>query len=571
MSKMTSTTQVYDAVIVGSGAGGGIAAYVLTQRGLKVLLLEAGRHYDPRTETPMFQVEADAPLNGAATPERPLGFYDASIGGLEVPGEPYTTAPGTQFSWFRARMLGGRTNHWGRVTLRYGPYDFKMYSRSGVGSDWPIEYGDISAYYDKIERLIGVFGAAEGIENSPDSPPGLLQPPPPMHAHELWMQMVLPRQMGIPVVPSHVAILTQALNGRPACLYATPCGRGCSIGANFQTPTVLLPPALATGRLEIRTRAMAYEVEVDTRGRASGIHFIDTAKNTHHFVRSRALVLAASAGETARILLNSKSAAFPNGLSNSSGHVGRNLTDTVATGVTGSIPALQGLPPFNDDGVSMPHAYVPWWGCREQQSGKLGFVTDYHVIIGGGRSLPVVSQFSPAPHKDGIPLFGQELRRRLREEFGSALVLCGNGGMTANPNCFCELDPTVKDRWGIPVLRFHWKQGEQEIAQAKHSIASMSDMITALGGTPTVWTWSDGGTVCTGGESNHELGTARMGVSASDSVLNSFSQAWDVPNLYIADGSCFVGQAGKNPTHTIMALAWRASDHLADSFVRKDI
>lgn len=567
---MNSRHREYDAIVVGSGAGGGIAAHVLTQRGLNVALLETGRNYDPRTETPMFRIGAEAPLNGAATPDKPLGFYDASIGGLHIPDEPYTLAPGTQFRWFRSRMLGGRTNHWGRVTLRYGPYDFQMYRRNGVGADWPITYEDIAPYYDRIEKLIGVFGAAEGIENSPDSPPGILLPPPPMHAHELWMHMVLPKRLGIAVVPNHAAILTQPFNGRPACLYATPCMRGCSIGANFQTPTVLLPQALATGRLQIRTNAMVYEVVLNERGKASGVHYIDKVTNTHQLVRARAVVLAASAGETARILLNSKGADFPDGLANSSGQVGRNLTDTVATLVSGSIPALQGLPAFNDDGVSIPHAYVPWWGYREQSAGRLGFATDYHVIISGGRSLPNVEQFTDLPRENGKPLFGRKLRARLRQEFGSRLWLCGNGGMTPNANCFCDIDPVAKDRWGIPVLRFHWKQGVQELQQARHSITSMSNMISALGGIPTALKWADGDTVCTGGESNHELGTARMGARAQDSVVNSFGQAWDVPNLFVADGSVFIGQAGKNPTHTIMALAWRSSEHLADCFARRD-
>jgi len=423
---LSDSQQEYDAVIVGSGAGGGIAAYVLTQRGLKVLLLEAGRHYDPAAETPMFQVEAEAPLNGASTPDKPMGFYDATVaGGLDLTDEPYTVASGT-FRWFRARMLGGRTNHWGRVTLRYGPYDFRTYSRHGVGVDWPIAYEDLAPYYDRVEKLIGVFGEAEGIENSPDSSPGVLLPPPPLHAHERWMQLVLGQRLGIRVVPNHVAVLTRPLNDRQACLYATSCFRGCGIRANFQTPTVLLPPALTTGRLEIRTRALVYDVPLDQRGRAAGVHYIDTSTGARHFARGRAVVLAASTCATARILLNSKSSSFPNGLANSSGQVGRNLTDTVATAVSGVIPALQGLKPFNDDGVSVPHAYVPWWGHRDQAAGRSGFATDYHIIISGGRTMPTVESFAGLASEAGRPLYGQALRKRLRHEFGSKLSLCGN-------------------------------------------------------------------------------------------------------------------------------------------------
>jgi choline dehydrogenase-like flavoprotein len=520
----------------------------------------------------MFQVEADAPLNGAATPDKPHGFYDGIIdGALELSDEPYTVATGTQFDWYRSRMLGGRTNHWGRVTLRYGPYDFRTYSRNGVGVDWPIAYEDLAPYYDKVEKLIGVFGAAEGIENSPDSSPGVLLPPPPMHAHERWAQMILAKYMGIAVVPNHAAILTQPLNGRPPCLYATSCFRGCSIGANFQTPTVLLPPALATGRLEIRTRAMVYEVPLDPRGHAAGVHYIDTSTGSRHFVRARAVVLAASTCETARILLNSKSASFPEGLANSSGQVGRNLTDTVATFVGAKIPALQGLTPFNDDGISMPHAYVPWWGHRVQAAGRLGFAADYHVIIWGSRYMPTVGQFTALPSESGKPLFGSKLRARLRHEFGSTVSLVGQGGMIPNADCYCEIDSSAKDRWGIPVLRFHWKWGAQEYAVARHAVESTREMIEAMGGKAPPDVRSDNVSLLNGGASNHELGTARMGAKASDSVLNAAGHAWDVRNLYVADGASFAGQAGKNPTDTIMALAWRASDHLANSIIRREI
>jgi len=569
---MKSTQRKYDAVVVGSGAGGGMAAYVLTQRGLKVLLLEAGRHYDPMTETPMFQVEADAPLNGAPTPDKQDGFYSATIdGGYQMPGEPYSMTKGTQAAWWRTRMLGGRTNHYGRTTLRYGPYDFHTQSRAGVGLDWPIGYEDLAPYYDQVEKLIGVFGAAEGIENSPDSPPGVLLPPPPLRMHERWVQMVLERRLGIRTVPNHAAILTQPLNGRQACLYATSCDRGCAIRANFQTPTVLLPPALATGRLEIHTRAMAYEVTLDAQGRAAGLHYIDTSTGTRHFARGRAVVLAASSCETARILLNSKSASFPEGLANSSGEVGRNLANATLIALSGQIPALQGLPPVNDDGATICHAYVPWWGHRDQAAGRLRFATEYHIQLVGGRSMPMVQHFTDLPSEHDKPLYGQRLRQRLRDEYGSEVSLGAVGGMIPNADCRCEIDPILKDRWGIPVLRFHWKWGAQEIEQMRQAATAMREMISAMGGTMSVAGQTAGNPRPGDVTLMHETGTARMGAMARDSVLNPRGHAWDVRNLYVADGASFTGHADKNPTHTIMALAWRASDHLADSFLRKEI
>jgi choline dehydrogenase-like flavoprotein len=569
---MKHTQPEYDVIVVGSGAGGGIAAYVLTQRGLNVLMLEAGRHYDARTETPMFQIEADAPLNGASTPDKLGGFYDATVdGGLVVPGEPYTVAAGSRFDWWRARMLGGRTNHWGRVALRYGPNDFHTYSRHGIGVDWPIGYEDIAPYYDRVEKLIGVFGAADGIENSPDSPPGVLLPPPRLRAYERWIQMVLASRLNVRVVANRGAVLTQPLNGRPACLYATDCHRGCSIGANFQTPTVLLPPALATRRLEIRTQSMVYEVVLDKHGRAAGVGYIDKVTGSRHFQRARAVVLAASACETSRILLNSTSASFPNGLANSSGQVGRNLTDSISTFVSGDIPALQGLPPFNDDGTSIGHAYIPWGALGSRITKTLPFATEYHIHMFGGRTMPAVG-FTDLPSEGGKPLYGQALRERLRRRYGSQLTMGSWGGMIPNADSRCEIDPAIKDRWGIPVLRFHWKWGLQETEQARHAAATMKEMISAMGGKPIVGTAADNGVATSnGGDNAHEVGSARMGTEAGNSVLNAFGHSWDVRNLYIADGASFAGHADKNPTETILALAWRACDHLADSFLRKDI
>ena len=565
---MKTHDQEYDAIVVGSGAGGGMAAYVLTRRGLSVLLLEAGRDYRPAQETPMFQVQADAPLNGAATPDRPSGFYDASIYyGGDIPGEPYTVAPGSRYRWDRSRLLGGRTNHWARLSYRYGPYDFRTYSRDGLGVDWPISYEDLAPYYDRVERLIGVFGAAEGIENSPDSPPDVLLPPPPMRVAERWMKKVIEKRMGIPVVPNHAAILTQPLNGRPPCLYATDCSRGCAIGANFQTPTVLLPVAKATGRLEIRTLSMVYEVMLDRRGRAAGVRYIEKLTNTRHSVRGRSVVLAASTGETARLLMNSKSASFPNGLANSSGQVGRNLTDTVLVTLKGDIPALQGLPPYNDDGANVSHALIPWWGYRDKSAGRLGFATDYIVFPAGPtRAMPAVGQFAQSPNSK--PLYGKALRERLRHEFGSRLLLVSCGGMIPNPDSFCEIDPSVTDCWGIPAVRFHWKWGAQELAQARHSAQSMADMMVAMGGSPRDIYNETAEPLMTSG---HELGTARMGTTSRDSVLTPVGHTWNVRNLYITDGSVFPGHAAKNPTETILALAWRSSEHLANSLLRKEI
>jgi choline dehydrogenase-like flavoprotein len=311
---------------------------------------------------------------------------------------------------------------------------------------------------------------------------------------------------------------------------------------------------------------MVYEVPLDKQGRAAGVHYIDKSSGARHLAAARAVVLAASTGETARILLNSTSGSFPNGLANSSGQVGRNLTDSVAVTVGASIPALQGLPPLNEDGAFVAHAYVPFEEHRDRAAGLLNFATEYHVDVFGGRAMPSADAFGRLRGEDGKLLYGLALRRRLRHDFGSGLVLNSLGGMIPNPDCRCEIDPVVKDRWGIPVLRFYWKYGEQELEQARHVAAKECEMVEAMGGQPTIYT-----KISDGGAMSHELGTARMGAKPGESVLNAFGRTWDVHNLYVADGAAFVSHADKNPTETILALAWRASDHLVDSFVRKEI
>src|SRR6201988_1005631 len=219
-----SQRRAYDVIVVGLGAAAGRSAYARAMEGAKVLLLEAGRRYTPATETPMFQTPDLAPLGGVSTPQKPFGFYDATVdGGWEVPGEPYVSASEGdtgRFEWWRARMLGGRTNHWGRISLRNGPYDFKPPGRDGLGFDWPIAYEDLAPYYDRVELLIGVYGSNEGLENTPDSPPGCLLPPPaPLVSDLLLAQRA--KRLGIPAIPGHKAVLTRPLDhrGSPARLH----------------------------------------------------------------------------------------------------------------------------------------------------------------------------------------------------------------------------------------------------------------------------------------------------------------------------------------------------------------
>lgn len=592
----------YDVIVVGSGAAGGQTAYTLTMEGASVLMLEAGRDYDPVQETPMFQTNAQAPLRGVATPDKSFGFHDATVGGgWQVPGEPYTQAsddPAKQFEWYRARMMGGRTNHWGRISLRNGPYDFKYKTRDGLGFDWPFTYEEIAPYYDKVEMLIGVYGDNNNLENTPDSPDGCLQPPPALRAGERFAQKHM-RAMGIPAIPIHRAVLTQrqdanvlpkrihpnnaraqkilaqAMSERAACFWATNCGRGCSIRANYQSTTVHLPPALATGNLDIVANAMTREVTVNAKGRADGVIYIDKTTGKECRVKGRIVVLAASACESVRVLLNSKSSQFPQGLANSSGLLGKYIMDTVGASMSGHIPALENLPPMNEDGAGGPHAYAPWWLYKEQLRGDLGFARGYHIEYGGGRGMP---GFGAANGMERYTRgsYGRKFKEDARRFYGAFMYFSGRGEMIANEQSFCELDPVVKDKWGIPVLRFSWHWTEHELRQAEHMEKTFIEVIRAMGGTPLGRSAarrraSEKNPIEKGGRVIHEVGGAIMGDNSSKSVTNPWSATWDVPNLYLTDGAPFVGNADKNPTLTIMALAWRASDHMLEELKKGNL
>jgi choline dehydrogenase-like flavoprotein len=549
----------FDVIIVGSGAAGGMAAYDLSLAGLQVLMLEAGRDYSPGTETPMFNTPEGAPLRAASTVDKENGFYDATVGGgTQIPGEPYTqTAGGEQFSWWRPRMLGGRTNHWGRVALRFGPYDFKPKTRDGLGFDWPIEYSDLAPWYDKVERLIGVTGLPQGIENVPDSPPGVQLPPPPPRAHEVVLTRAFER-MGMKVAAIRAAILTQPLHGRVPCSYATPCTRGCSSRSNFQSTTVLIPPARATGNLTVACNAVVYQVDVDQQGSATGVSFIDRETGMRSSAKARVVALAAGTCSSVRILLNSKSSRFPKGVGNSSGLVGKYLMDTVEFSMSSRIPALENIPAQNDDGMFTPHIYVPWWLNPQQAAGTLDFPRGYHIEPRGGRRMPAMN-VGGYVDKDSAT-YGDALRDEVRRKYGSYIFLAGEGEMIPNDDSYCDLDPGTKDKWGVPALRFHWKWGESEIRQAKHMKATFNEVFRMLGGAED----NSPLQMPTPGGAVHEVGGARMGNSPNNSVIDPFCQCWDVKNLFVLDGAAFVSSPDKNPTLTIMALAARSSARILE-------
>ena len=552
----------YDVIVVGSGAGGSMASHVLTQDGHRVLMLEAGRDYNPYTETPMFNTAIDAPLRGAATPDKNFGFFDATVdGGWQVPGEPYTTAEGSEFLWWRSRMLGGRTNHWGRFSLRFSHHDFKAASRDGHGANWPFEYEDLAPWYDRTEKLVGVCGNNPGLDDMPDSGPGVLQPPPEPRVTELLLSAAAAK-LGIPTAPMRRAVLTQPLDQRQACFNATPCGRGCSIGAAFQTTTSLLPMARATGKLKIVTDAMVASVEVDDNGKPNGVTYINRKTGKPVSLSGGVIILAASACETARILLNSRSPRFPQGLANSSGQVGKNLMDSTGISVSGHIPALQGRPRYNEDGNSSNHIFIPWWGHKAQARGELNFPRGYHFELGGGFKPPGMESAA------GATGYGKAMKDAIKHRYGSSIWLGLRGEMLPNENCFTEIDDTVKDKWGIPVLKFHWKWSQHELNQVAHGLKTAKSLIETMGGEVYGADRTPEQAIQKGGEIIHEVGTTRMGSSPRDSVTNQYGQTWDCDNLFIMDGGVFASSPHKNCTLTLMTLAMRNASWLAGELHR---
>jgi choline dehydrogenase-like flavoprotein len=578
MFQVNPRKTVYDVCIIGSGAGGGTAAKVLTEGGLNVVMLEAGPRLDPDRDFkehvwPYQLAHRGAGIGGLGSN---FGEFLAPNGFWEIEGEPYTAAPGSSFRWFRSRIEGGRTNHWGRIALRFGPADFRPHSTDGMGDDWPITYEDLAPYYDKVEAYIGVFGSKENVPNAPD---GVFLPPPKPRCTETLIKKACDR-LNITCIPSRMAILTKPLNGRDACHYCAQCGRGCKSASNFSSSQVMIPPAAATGRLTMIANAMAREIVVDDSGNAEAVSYIDKTTKSEQRVYAKAVVVAASACESARLLLNSRSASFPNGLANSSGAVGRYLTDSVGSDLAGYFPQLEKMPAHNHDGVGGMHMYMPWWRFGKQNE----FLRGYHIEFGGGRDMPGVGGF------DGVceehEGYGASLKQKCRSSYGTFIGFSGRGEMIPNDKCFCELDPEVKDQWGIPVLRFHWQWSENEIKMAADMQATFRSIVEAGGGTVIAGTRRHPkpqgmaknpdmqhpvGKISQGGEIIHELGTVRMGGDAKTSVLNAHCQAHDVKNLFVADAAPFVSNPDKNPTLTIMALAWRTSEYLLNQAKKGEI
>ena len=563
----------YDVVIVGSGAGGGMSAKILAENGLKVAIVEAGPYFDPKDNAMKTQLRWpwESPRRGAST-TRPFGDYNAAFGGWELPDEPYSTVGDTRFDWFRSRMLGGRTNHWGRISLRFGPKDFQHKSVDGLGENWPITYDEIKPYYDRVDKMVGVTGTNEGLPNDPD---GFFLPPPKPRLSELLYTKAA-RANGVPVYPSRMSMLTKKLNeDRGVCFYCAQCSRSCAVYADFSAGSVLIFPAMEkTGQIDLHVNCMAREVITDDTGKARAVSYVSKDDRREYQIRGKVIVLAASACETARLLMNSSMVGQTNGLGNSSGTLGRYLHDSTGSGTAAFIPSLTNRKRYNEDGMGGLHVYSPWWLDNK----KLDFPRGYHIELGGTMGMPMYG--FGGGHKAiqkmlgyKVGGYGNPLLKEIKEVYGSTFYMAGRGEAVARYDNYCEIDPGSVDEWGIPTLRFHYKWSDYERNQAKHMQETFRSILTSMGGEifDDMPTYEQDYGLLNPGAIIHEVGTARMGDDPKTSVTNKYGALHDVPNVYVTDAAVFTSQADKNPTWTIMALAMRNSEHIVSELKKMNI
>ncbi len=574
--QIKKSTEQYDVIVVGSGAGGGMAGYVLANAGIKVLMLEAGPFFDPAKQSKQMQWPYESPRRGAST-TRAFGDFDAAYGGWQIEGQPYTTKDKTEFSWFRAQMLGGRTNHWGRISLRMGPEDFQP--TDGLTDRWPITYDEVKPFYDKVDKMIGVYGTNEGLRNEPD---GIFLTPPKPRLNEIFIKNGAAKA-GVKVIPGRGSVLTEALPGnkdRGVCFYCGQCGRSCKVYGDFSASSCLVIPAIKTGNLKVITNAMVRQILTGKEGQATGVSYVDKTDGQEYQLNAKIVILGASTGESARILLNSKSAQHPGGLANSSGVVGKYLHDSTGASLGGFLPQLMDRKRYNEDGVGSVHIYSPWWLDNK----NLDFSRGYHIEYGGGMRMPNYGFGAGTPKMNGLVPdrdgktknsggFGASLKDDYRRFYGTQVSMAGRGTAIARKENYCEIDPSVVDKFGIPVLRFNYTWSNEEVNQAKHMQETFQSIMHEMGAVIT--TKIPGADTSYGleapGKIIHEVGTIRMGDDPKSSALNKWCQAHDCKNLFVVDAAPFVQQGDKNATWTILALSMRTTEYILEQRKKQNI
>jgi choline dehydrogenase-like flavoprotein len=557
-----STT--YDAIVVGSGISGGWAAKELTERGLNTLLLERGKniehikdyvnaqkgpweypHRGGRTkamEEAYPVLRRDYPLN-----EKNLDWWASDK------DSPYTEVK--RFDWYRGYHVGGRSLMWGRCSFRWSDFDFEANGKEGVGTDWPIRYKDIASWYDHVEPFAGISGS---IEHMPQLPDGKFQPPMPFNCAE---QMVADRVRQNfdgkrRWIPARTANLTQPLAGRSACQYRDACWLGCPYGAYFSTQSSTLPAAMKTGRLTLKPWAIVNEVLYDKNAkRATGVRVLDAVTEQSTDYKAKVIFLCASTLNSTWILLRSANDIWPGGLGSSSGELGHNLMDHhFRVGAQGRI---EGFDDKDQYGRKPNSVYVPRY--RNLFGEKRDYLRGFGYEGAASREgwsravaeLGVGGNFKDAAAEPGAWSVG-----------GTAF-----GEMLPNHANVVTLDESRKDKWGLPVIKIDCATGENEHRMRPDMANDMAEMLEAAG-VKDVHTFDE---PCFPGMGIHEMGTARMGTSPRNSVLNKHNQVWDAPNVFVTDGSCMASTACQNPSLTYMALTARAADFAVGELNRRSL
>lgn len=546
----------FDAIVVGSGITGGWAAKELTQAGLKVLMIERGREivhgeYETEMKTPWempFRGQGDAALyvKEYQVQSRNRAFNEFTQSHfVNDKDNPYSTAPGTEFAWLRSYQLGGRSLTWGRQSYRWSDYDFGANKRDGHGTDWPIRYADVAPWYDKVEEFIGVSGAMEGLKQLPD---GKFQPPMALNAVETHVKQVVAEKFGRCMTVGRVANMTDAKpdEGRSACQNRSICARGCSYGAYFSTQSSTLPAAQATGNLTVVTDAIVEHVDYDpATKRVTGVRFVNTKDGTRGAATARIVFLNAGAFNSVHLLLNSRSEAMPNGLANASGVLGTQIMDHASTLATMALfPQFSGRTSFGNRPTGVVVARYRNMDAMDGTGHTRGFSFQGGALQGN---------WAAGKREAGI---GADFKNHLRSPGMWRMVLVAFADSVPRDSNRLTLDPAKTDRFGIPQLHIAFAHGKEEQAALAQARADATEMMTAAGGKVIMGSDQPG----PGGMAIHEMGGARMGLDPKTSALNKWSQAHDIPNLFVTDGAQTASSACQNPSLTYMALTARACD-----------
>ncbi len=538
----------HDVVVIGSGASGGLAAWNLTRKGGKVLLLDAGSRFN-RADfwTHVKPWEWRERLRRG---EQPPQFN------LDTKEQPFEWAEGRYFDLVRVWGIGGKTNVWGRVSLRYSDLNFAEPERDGWEIAWPIRYRELAPYYDNVEKLIGVCGGDDDTPWLPGSRNHL--PPPSPRCGEVLLRKAAERR-GIKIVAGRRAVKTRDHQGFAACHYCGACGRGCDTASFFNSADHLIPLAEKTGNLTLVENAVVARILVNEEGLASGVQYFDRQSGAERTVSAKRVVLGASCIDSTRILLNSKSRRYPNGIGNGSDVIGRYLCEQVRFHMRGFVPELLGARATNDDGISGEHIYMPRF---DKPAGKKNYLRGFGMQFW---SSGCQSNASFAKNLDG---FGLDFKKSVKTRYPALIQLHPYGEVLPRATNRVTVEGTKQDRYGVPVVRIDYNIGDNERQMIDAMYGTTEEILHEMKAEILPY---KRGEIDVFGAAIHEHGTCRMGRDPKRAALNDHCQMHEVKNLFVVDGSAFPTATEKNPTLTILALSWRATDYLAEEMRKGDV